>query len=212
MSIQTIREEVVKYARRMQRDGFVTGTAGNVSARVPGENVIAITPSSFPYETMEPHDVPILDLNGAVVMAPHAPSVERELHLTIYRSRTDVGAVFHTHSVYSSVLAALRTPLPPIVEELVHYVGGQVEVAQYAPSQSPELSCNALAALGEKQAVFLANHGNICCGADLDKAYQICQLIERVAQVHILSRSIGSPIPIPIEVFEKEQLAFQQNK
>jgi L-fuculose-phosphate aldolase len=212
MSIQTIREEVVIFARRMQDDGLVVGTAGNVSARVPGEDGIAITPSGFPYEKMETHDIPILDLSGAVVVAGRAPSVERELHLAIYQARPDVGAIFHTHSTYSSVLAVLHLPLPPIVEELVHYVGGQVEVATYAPSQTPELSCYAIKALGEKQAAFLANHGNVCCGKNLASAYQICQLIERVAKVYLLSRTLGMPIPVPEKVLEKEQLAFKQNR
>jgi L-fuculose-phosphate aldolase len=161
---------------------------------------------------MKPDDVPILDLSGAVVVTGRAPSVEWGLHLAIYQARPDVGAIFHTHGVYSSVLAALHLPLPPIVEELVHYVGGQVEVAEYAPSQSPELSHNVAVALGEKAAVLVANHGNICCGKDLASAYHVCQLVERVAHVHILACLLGKPIPIPAEVIKREQLAFERGK
>ncbi len=209
---QTIRGEVVTFARRMHTDGLVVGTAGNLSARVPGEERIAITPSNFPYEEMKLDDVPILDLSGAIVVAGRAPSVEWRLHLAIYQARPDVGAIFHTHGVYSSVLAALHLPLPPIVEELVHHVGGQVEVAEYAPSQSPELSCNVVAALGGKAAALMANHGNLCCGQGLASAYHVCQLVERVAHMHILACLLGKPIPIPAEVIEKERLEFERGK
>jgi L-fuculose-phosphate aldolase len=212
MLAHKIREEVVAFARRMYIDGLVVGTAGNISARVPGEERVAITPSSLPYEEMKPDDVPILDLSGAVVAAGKAPSVEWKLHLAIYQARPDVGAIFHTHSIYSSVLAALHLPLSPIVEELVHYVGGQVEVAAYAPSQSPELSHNVVAALGGKAAVFIANHGNVCCGKDLASAHHVCQLVERVARVHILACLLGKPVLIPMEVVEREQLEFERRK
>ena len=210
--MQTIREEIVTFARKMHTDGLVVGTAGNLSSRVPGEERVAITPSSLPYEEMKPDDVPILDLNGAAVVPGKAPSVEWGLHLAIYQARPDVGAVFHTHGVYSSVLAALRLPLPPIVEELAHYVGGQIEVAEYAPSQSPELSCNITVALGGRAAALIANHGNICCGKDLVSAYHVCQLVERAAQVHILASLLGKPIPIPAEVLEKERREFEKRK
>lgn len=212
MPVQTIRKEVVAFARKMYADGLVVGTAGNLSSRVPGEERVAITPSSLPYEEMEPDDVPILDLSGAVVVTGRAPSVEWRLHLAIYQARPDVGAIFHTHGVYSSVLAALHLPLPPIVEELAHYVGGQIEVAEYAPSQSPELSRNVVVALGGKAAALIANHGKVCCGEDLTSAYHVCQLVERVAHVHILACLLGKPIPIPAEVIEKERLEFEKRK
>jgi L-fuculose-phosphate aldolase len=209
LSIQLIRNEVVAFARRMRADQLVVGTAGNVSVRLPDRETVAITPTSLAYEEMQPEDVPVIDLHGAVVLPGRTPSTERALHLAIYRARPDVGAIFHTHSLYSSVLAALHVPLPPITEEVVHHVGGQVDVAQYAPSQSPELSANAVVALGDKAAVLLANHGNVCCEADLASAYHICQLIERAAQIYILARLTGTPVPLPSEVIAKERLAFK---
>lgn len=212
LSIQLIRNEVVAFARRMRADQLVVGTAGNVSVRLPDRETVAITPTSLAYEEMQPEDVPVIDLHGAVVLPGRTPSTERALHLAIYRARPDVGAIFHTHSLYSSVLAALHVPLPPITEEVVHHVGGQVDVAQYAPSQSPELSANAVVALGDKAAVLLANHGNVCCEADLASAYHICQLIERAAQIYILARLTGTPVPLPSEVIAKERLAFKARR
>ena len=212
MSIHTIREEVVTFARKMLSDKLVVGTAGNISARIPGGEEVAITPSNYTYEHMTPEDVPVIDLDGRMLIHGRLPSSEHALHLAIYRARPDVGAVIHTHSVYSSILAVLHIPLPPITEELVHYVGGQVDVADYGPSQSPELSCNVVAALGDKAAAILANHGNVCCEADLARTYHVCQLIERTAQIHILARLSGTPVPVPAEVLAKERQDYEAQK
>ena len=209
---QEIREAVVSFARRMHEDGLVSGTAGNVSARVPGEERIAITPSGFPYEEMEPDDVLVLDPGGAVVHGKLPPSVEWRVHLAVYRARPDVGAIIHTHGVHSTALAVLGRPLPPIVEEMVQYLGGQVEVAAYAPSQSPELARNVVAALGERAAVLMANHGNVCCAEDLAAAYHVCQVLEWVAGVYLTASLLGEPTTIPAAVVETARQVFEERK
>lgn len=204
-----VREAVCRYARRMHDEGLVVGTAGNVSARVPGEDVVAITPSSLPYPEMTPEDVQLLRLDGTQMTENRPPSFERAVHLAIYRARSDVGAIFHTHAQYSSVLAVLRQPLPPILEELVPYVGGAVEAADYQPSATEELGEAVLRALGERNAVILANHGNVCCGTNLERAYRVCLLVERTAKVYVLARLLGEPHALPPEVVESEREMFK---
>jgi L-fuculose-phosphate aldolase len=202
------REEVCRYAKRMYTEGMVVGTAGNVSARVPGENLVAITPSSLPYEEMTPADIVLLDAEGNTVGDGRPPSFEKLLHLAVYRARADVGAVLHTHALHSSVLAVLRRPLPPVIEELVPYVGGQVDVAAFAMSGSDELAANVVAALGEKSAALLANHGNLCCGKTLAKAFKVAQLVERCATIYVTALKIGDPTPLAAEVLERAQLMY----
>lgn len=210
MVLQTIRREIVRFARRMHADGLVAGTAGNISCRIPEEETVAITPSGFPYEEMQPEDVPVIDAHGSVVVGSRMPSTEWRLHLAIYQARPDIGAIIHTHEMYSSVLAVLHRPLPPIVEELVRYVGGQVEVAAYAPAQSLELARNVVAALEGRAAALIANHGNVACGPDLAQAYHVGQIVGRVAKVYILASLVGNPIVLPLAVVEQEQLEFAQ--
>jgi L-fuculose-phosphate aldolase len=147
-----IRTEVCRYAKRMVAEGMVVGTAGNVSARVPAEELVALTPSS--------------------------------------------------------VLAVLGRPLPPVVEELVPYVGGQVDVAAFAMSGSDELAANVVSALGDKAAAFLANHGNLCCGKTLAKTLRVAQLVERCAEIYVTALRVGDPKPLAAEVLEREQMMY----
>ena len=192
----------------MHAVGMVVGTAGNVSARVPGEQRIAITPSSLPYTELTPEDIQLLDFDGNQITDGRPPSFERGVHLAVYHAREEVGAVFHTHATYCSILASLRRPLPPVIEELVPYVGGQVEVADYAMSASADLAANVVKALADRGAVFLANHGNLCCGKDLARAFKIAELVERVAQIYVLGSLLGNPVALPAEIVESEKAVY----
>lgn len=208
MDYAELRAQVNEYAKRMHAAGMVVGTAGNVSARVPGAERVAITPSSLSYHEMKAEDVQVVDLDGNQLTDGRSPSFELGVHLSVYRAREDVGAVFHTHATFSSILASLRRPLPAVIEELVPYVGGQVEVAEYAMSASPDLAVNVVQALGDRGAVFLANHGNLCCGKDLARAYRNAELVERVAQIYVLGSLLGQPIALPSEIVESEKLVY----
>ena len=209
---EAIKEDVCRYAQQMYAEGMVVGTAGNVSARVsaPGEDLrVAITPSSLPYEDMTPADIVIIDGAGDTVGEGRAASFEKTLHLAIYKARENVGAVLHTHALYSSVLAVLRRPLPPVIEELVPYIGGQVDVADFAMSGSDELAANVVAALGEKAAAFLANHGNLCCGKTLPKAFKVARLVERCARIYVTALNVGDPKPLEPAVLERELTFYE---
>ncbi len=207
-----IRRSVHTAAQKMWRHAMAEGSAGNVSARIPGEPLVAITPSNVPYEVMEPGDVVVVDEQGEVVLGSRNPSFETPLHLAVYAARADAAALFHTHAVYSFVLGVAGKPLAPVMDEFIQYVGGAVEVAAFGESGSEDLSQSVLAALGEKNAVILANHGNLCCGRDLDRAWHVAQLVEKGAKVTILADLIGGARPLPEEIVEAETELFEMMK
>ena len=190
-----LKKELWRYARKVYEQGWVSGSAGNLSLRVPGEERFIVTPTSIPYEILEPEQMVVIDSAGEMVFEQdYGPSVETPMHLAIYKVRPEVGAIIHTHSIFCSVLAVLRKPLPPIIEELAIYTGGEVEVAEYAPSGSEELAENVVKALGEKASGILANHGNLCVGKNLLKAFNLCALVERCAQIYLEALKTGEQI------------------
>ena len=205
-----LRNEVHAYAVKMHQAGMVTGSAGNVSARVPDEaDRYVITPTSISYEELKPEEVVVVDGEGDLVVGENAPSFEYPMHIAIYRARPDAGAIFHTHSVYSSILAVLRKPIPPIIEELVPYAGGEVAVAEYAQSGSDALARNAVQALIGKSAVLLANHGNLCLGKNLRKAFNLCALVERAARIYVEALKLGQVHFLPEEVVQAEKEMYE---
>jgi len=206
------RAEVCDYARRMYEAGLVVGTAGNVSVRLPEDKRFAITPTSLDYETMTPEDVVVVDEERDLVLGERGPSFEADVHLAVYAARPDVHAVFHTHSIYASAYAVAGEKIPALVEEMVVYVGGEVEVAEYGRSGSDELAEAVVASLEDRAAVLLRNHGVLTAAKDLKKAYRVALLVERCAQICALARTIGKPAPLDPDVIEIEKQFYDVMK
>lgn len=189
--LSAVRAEIVKTGLALQERGLVAGTWGNISARVPGGDLLAVTPSGRDYRTLGSDDIVVVDTAGRVVQGDLTPSSELPLHLAVYARRPELGAIVHTHSIFASACAVARRPLPPILEDLVQLAGGTVAVARYALPGTAELAENAVEALGDRQAVLLANHGVVGCGMTLAEALLACELVEKGAQVYIYASLLG---------------------
>ena len=209
---ESLCKELVYTARQMYALNLVGGTSGNVSVRVPGAERVLITPSSLPYETLKPEDMVLIGFNGEVYTKGRDPSLEHIIHLKMYRVREDVGAVFHTHSLYASALAFLNEPLPALLEEMVVYLGGQIEVAEYGQTGTDDLAEKASKALGARAAVLLANHGALCVGHTLAKGLHVAQALERTAQIYVIARSVGTPNLLAEEIVESYRGVYKFNK
>jgi L-ribulose-5-phosphate 4-epimerase len=197
---QEARKTVLEAARKMAEKGLVAGTSGNISLRLPAEGkkqLMAITPTSRYYDTLNIDDIPIIDFDGQRVAGDLAPSIETALHIGVYRARKDVNAIIHTHSVYASAAAVAGVDIPPLLEDQVVFLGGEIKLASFAPSGSPELATNAVAALGERNAVLLANHGAIGTGRTMRDAFTACELIEKTAKVYFLTLIAGKVNRLP---------------
>lgn len=193
-TIYQLRDNMLVVGCQLLDKGLVAGTWGNISARSSSEKLIVITPSGRNYSTLRPEDMVIVDYTGKVKEGGLKPSSELPLHLAIYKSRPDIQAIVHTHSVFASACAVARKPIPPIIEDLVQLAGGAIEVAKYALPGTAELAQNTVIALEDKNAVLLANHGVIGCGKTLDEALTACELVEKAAQIFIYANQLGGAV------------------
>ena len=187
------RRKVVEYARKMLSTGLVKGTGGNISLTNEDKSLVAITPSGVAYETMRPEDVVVLDLDGNHVDGDLLPSSELGFHLALLRQRMEIKAVVHTHSDYSTALACLRWELPA-VHYLIGSAGFKVPLAPYATFGTPELAEGICETIGDGNAVLLANHGLVAVGVSLSKAFSTAEMVEYVAKLYLITRSVGSPV------------------
>ncbi len=209
---QKEKQDVADAARRMAELGLVAGTAGNVSVRVDplgDRDLMAITPSGVAYEGMCASDIVVTDFEIEPVEGDLTPSSESLLHAGIYAARPDVRAVVHTHSVYSTVLAVAGLDLPPVIDEVVVYVGGTVRVSDYAFPGTKELSLNVCEALGSNKAAFISNHGAVAVGGSVFEALDVSLLIERASQVYVLARTLGPVRDIPEECVAAEAAIYR---
>jgi L-fuculose-phosphate aldolase len=186
----------------MWEAGLVVGSAGNVSRRAD-EHHIAITPTSIPYDRLRAEEIVIVDLaSGNAVESLPAPSYELPMHRILYLERPDIGAIVHTHAPYITTLSILRRPLPPVIDEMLLHLGGQIEVSDYAFTGTDEVGHNAVAALGSRAGVILANHGNVCVGRNLERALHAAVVMESCARVYVQALQIGPPAPLPLSAEE----------
>ncbi len=209
-TLSEYKEGIVEICKRLLNDGHVIGSAGNVSMRVKTEEkeIVLITPSNVNYEEMSENDILIIDLEGKVLHGERNPSVEKYLHLGVYKEREDVNVIIHSHGIYSTILSTLKLSLPPVMEELVPYLGGEITCSEYGEAGSEELAMNVLKSLEEKNAVILANHGSLCCGSHLEGAYTVLRYLERGSKVYYLAKLIGEPNLLPEDTIDYEMDIF----
>ena len=191
--------------------GLVSGTSGNVSARLPG-GLMAVTPMGRNCEGMSAGDVVVVDGDLYPVEGDLTPSSESLLHAAIYAARPDIGGMVHTHAVYSSAVAAAGRNIPPIVDEMVVNLGGEVRVSEYAPPASEDVAELVCKALGNRDAALIRNHGAVGVGVDVRAALEASILTERVAKIFVMSSVLGSPTTLPDEVVASEAAIFEMRR
>ncbi len=200
-SVTDAQDTVLSTAKELLRRGLVEGTSGNISARLPDGNIVC-TPSSVDYAAMVRDDLVVVTPGGEVLSGKdgRSPTSELQLHLACYRAFDDVGSVIHAHPVWATMFACSRQPIPACVDEFTMYIGGEVRCADYAMSGSADVGENAVAALRDRGAALLANHGLVAVGPSPAKVLHIVALVERTAQIAWGARALGGVVPIPEKV------------
>jgi L-fuculose-phosphate aldolase len=183
------RERVAAAGRRLAHSDLVVGSAGNASLRAG--DLIAITSAGSVLADLTPDDIVVVDSSGGQVVGSTAPSSELGLHLGIYE-RFEARGIAHTHAPISTALACVIDELP-----VVHYhmvlLGGSVRVAPYARYGTAELASATLAALEERSAALMANHGAVTFADDVESAVDKALLLEWACSVYWHAAAIGQP-------------------
>jgi L-fuculose-phosphate aldolase len=186
--------ELTRYARRIVERGLAAGPGGNVSVRDGAR--IWISPSGFPLDLIEQDDwVPMEIVTGRIEREGPRPSSEFEMHLEIYRARSDVNAVVHTHPpVTIGVISAGIREIPPMFPDYVA-IAGTVGMIEYVVPCSPELAAavrQEIMAPG-MGALLMQNHGLLTVGGSVREAYYRTEVIEEAARIYWVARSVGTP-------------------
>ena len=213
MSDLDLREQLVDCARRMQASGINQGTSGNLSVRIPGG--MLISPSSLPYEQMQPTDLVALDLKGEPLFNPadgrpqRRPSSEWRLHADVLASRPEVQAVLHCHSIHATALACHGRDIPPF-----HYMtavagGHDIRCAPYATFGTQELSDGVVQALEGRLACLMAQHGQVSVCRTLVKALALAVEVETLARSYLQALALGEPPLLSAEQMEQVRHQFR---
>ncbi|WP_239003251.1 class II aldolase/adducin family protein [Dechloromonas sp. TW-R-39-2] len=171
--------------------GLNRGTSGNVSVR-SGDGFY-ITPTGMRYEQLLADDIPLMALDGSH-QGRRKPSSEWRFHRDLYATRPEIGAVLHAHSPFAVSLACLRADIPPFHYMIARFGGDTIRCADYAIFGSEALSTAALAAMQQRKACLLANHGLLVAGRDLDEALALAGELEELCEQYWRACQLGQPI------------------
>ncbi|HKJ93402.1 MAG TPA: class II aldolase/adducin family protein [Longimicrobiales bacterium] len=207
-SAKQLRRSVVGAAREMSARGLSQGTSGNVSARAGAD--MLITPSALPYATMEPRDAVLVDPDGRVLDGARKPSTEWPMHAAIYRARPDADAVVHAHAPFCTTLATLRKDIPPFHYMVAVAGGDSIRCAPYATFGTPELGMAAVAALRDRRACLLANHGMVALGSSPEAALQLAVEVEALAELFWRALQVAEPARLDAGEMAEALARFRQ--
>jgi L-ribulose-5-phosphate 4-epimerase len=197
-TIASIRREVCGLHAELTRYQLVVWTAGNVSARVPGQDLLVIKPSGVSYDDLTPENMVVCDLDGRVVDGEHAPSSDTEAQAYVYREMPEVGGVVHTHSSYATAWAARGEPIPCVLTMVADEFGGEIPVGPFAIIGDDSIGRGIVQTLrgSRSPAVLMQNHGVFTIGRTARAAVKAAVMCEDVARTVHLSRQLGEPVPI----------------
>ena len=191
--LEPLREELHRLHLELPKNGLVAWTSGNVSARDPDSGLVAIKPSGVRYEDLRPEHMVIVDLDGTLVEGDLEPSSDTASHLYIYRHRSDVGGIVHTHSPYATAFAAVNLPIPVYLTAQADEFGGPIPCGGFALIGGEEIGKVVVEAIGDSPAVLLKNHGVFTVGPTAVAAVKAAVMVEDVARTTWLALQIGRP-------------------
>ena len=193
-----LRETVARLHGELTRYGLVAWTAGNVSARVPGRDLMIIKPSGVDYDDLSADNMVLCDLDGVPVEGALSPSSDTAAHAYVYRAMPEGGGVVHTHSTYATAWAARGESIPCWLTAQADEFGGEIPVGPFALIGGDDIGKGIVSTLtGHRSpAVLMRNHGVFTIGRTARAAVKAAVMCEDVARTAHLARALGQPVPM----------------
>jgi L-ribulose-5-phosphate 4-epimerase len=202
-AIAAVRADVAALHSELVRYGLIVWTGGNVSGRVPGEDLFVIKPSGVSYDDLTPENMILCDLDGNVVPgtpgSERAPSSDTAAHAYVYRHMPHVGGVVHTHSTYAVAWAARGEEIPCVITAMADEFGGPIPIGPFAIIGDDSIGRGIVQTLTghRSRAVLMQNHGPFTIGASAKDAVKAAVMVEDVARTVHIAAQAGPHIPIP---------------
>jgi L-ribulose-5-phosphate 4-epimerase len=196
--VERIRAEVCALHAELVRNNLVAWTSGNVSARVPGEELMVIKASGVTFDELTPEKMVVCDLHGAVVQGELSPSSDTLTHAYVYREMPEVGGIVHTHSSYATAWAARAEEIPCVLTAMADEFGGPIPVGPFALIGGEEIGEGIVGTLASHRspAVLMRSHGVFTIGPTPRDAMKAAVTCEDVARTVHLAQTLGTPIPL----------------
>jgi L-ribulose-5-phosphate 4-epimerase len=197
-ALDEIRRTVSDLHQELVRNRLVAWTSGNVSARVPGTDLVVIKPSGVAFDELTPEAMVVVDLDANVVEGDYAPSSDTATHCFIYRAMADVGGIAHTHSPFATAWAARGEEIPCVLTAMADEFGGPIPVGPFALIGGEEIGRVVVETLSghRSPAMLLSSHGVVGIGPSARSAIKAVVMCEDVARTVHYARAFGDVAPL----------------
>jgi L-ribulose-5-phosphate 4-epimerase len=202
-TLEQLRREVWEANLGIWRGGLVTMHSGNASGIDRKRGLVIIKPSGMDYDKLRPADMVVTDLEGRKVKGRWKPSVDLPDHLYIYRHRSEIGGVIHTHSNYATSFALLGKPIPVYCTAIADEFGEEIPCVPYVDNQADHIGKAIVQYMGKAPAVLLAQHGAFTFGPTPRAALKAAVMLEDVAKTVHLALLLGKPERLSPEEVQK---------
>ncbi|MGO1319646.1 MAG: L-ribulose-5-phosphate 4-epimerase [Galactobacter sp.] len=215
LAINDVRQQVSDLHQELTRYGLVVWTGGNVSGRVPGEDLFVIKPSGVSYDELTPESMILCTLDGEVVPgtpgSERSPSSDTAAHAYVYRNMPDVGGVVHTHSTYAVAWAARGEEIPCVITAMADEFGGPIPVGPFAIIGDDSIGRGIVSTLTghRSRAVLMKGHGPFTIGATAKDAVKAAVMVEDVARTVHIAAQAGPLTPLPQESIDQLFARYQ---
>ncbi|SDW29096.1 L-ribulose-5-phosphate 4-epimerase [Amycolatopsis xylanica] len=210
-TFEQLRETVAALHGELTRYELVIWTAGNISARVPGQDLMVIKPSGVAYDDLSAATMVVTDLHGNLVQGELAPSSDTAAHAYVYRHMPEVGGVVHTHSTYATAWAARGEPIPCVLTMIADEFGGEIPVGPFALIGDDSIGRGIVETLkwSRSPAVLMRNHGPFTIGRTARDAVKAAVMVEDVARTVHKSYQLGTPEPLSEQDVDRLYARYQ---
>ena len=197
-AISAIRAELCRLHATLVSAGLVAWTSGNISARVPGAQLMVIKPSGVEYQDLTPQSMVVCDLDGTPAGGSLKPSSDTAAHAYVYRHMPEVGGVVHTHSAYATAWAARGEPIPCVLTAIADEFGGEIPVGPFALIGGDEIGRGIVKTLAghRSPAVLMRSHGVFTVAGSAKDAVKAAVMCEDAARTTHLARLHGELQPL----------------
>jgi len=210
-AVPNLRRRLVNVGKQLYNYGLVVGTEGNISARIPGTDRILIKPSGVSMGFLKAEDFIVVDLDGNKVEGELSPSIETPLHTAIYRVRSDIQGVVHTHAPFATAFGIAGTEIIPLQVEMFLYIPNGVPIVPFEMPGSRELAEAVQKLIVDFNAVILENHGVITVGSTIEEACLLNRMVEECAKVQLIATLLAGKDAVSWEAIKRKLLAKAGN-
>ena len=198
--MENLKEEVIKFAQKLNSTNLSPLRSGNVSIKVAQNNIegFFITPSGIKYESLKETDIVFLELNKEydflkIFNSGLNPSSEWRFHQDIYLKKKEAKAIVHAHSPHATAVSAHGKTIPAFHYMIALAGGDDIKCAEYGTFGTKELSQNIIKALEKRKACLMSNHGQITFGQNLKQAFELAEEVENICHQYINTIKLGEP-------------------